>query len=69
MTPGHHHSIDPVTGWFPTHATMQQAHRVTARIEGKEITIETGKLAKQADGAVVVLSPAIRPATRSIFSR
>jgi polyribonucleotide nucleotidyltransferase len=54
--PGHRHSIDPVTGWFPIRVNMHQPHRVTARIEEKEIAIETGKLAKQADGAVVVQS-------------
>ena len=30
------------------------ATRVSAEIEGKEISFETGKLAKQASGAVVV---------------
>src|SRR3954464_4538046 len=29
-------------------------HKVTASISGKEIHIETGKMAKQADGAVTV---------------
>src|SRR5215211_7444234 len=29
-------------------------HKVTAAVSGKEITIETGKLAKQADGAVTI---------------
>jgi polyribonucleotide nucleotidyltransferase len=35
---------------------MGQAASVSVEIGGKEITIETGKLAKQADGAVVVRS-------------
>jgi polyribonucleotide nucleotidyltransferase len=35
---------------------MGQAASVTAEVGGKEITFETGKLAKQADGAVVVRS-------------
>ena len=35
---------------------MGQVASVSAEIGGKEITFETGKLAKQADGAVVIRS-------------
>jgi hypothetical protein len=41
---------------------------VAVEIGGREITFETGKLAKQADGAVVV-SSAWRPSSRSTWSR
>ena len=34
--------------------TRPQAHRVSVEVGGSEITFETGKLAKQASGAVVV---------------
>ncbi|MFL6039396.1 MAG: hypothetical protein ACJ74B_12260, partial [Gaiellaceae bacterium] len=36
-------------------ATERQAH-VSVTVGGREITFETGKLAKQADGAVIVRS-------------
>jgi len=45
------------------------SEKITAPVGEKQITIETGKLAQQADGAVTVRSPRPRPRKARTFFR